>query len=225
MSTSGADFLYPFIEETENALEPLLTDLVASARSKSLDSQALRAATIERFDKELNILAAKIAERFDEGGRLFTFGNGGSSTDAMCTASLFAQPPARIPLPARSLVADQAILSALGNDVGFDLIFSRQLIAYARPGDIAVGFSTSGNSPNLLAAFQQAKRIGVLTCGFAGYRGGAMAACDELDYCFVVDSDSVHRIQEAQAALAFELWSSVQDLLEQACATQDPVTK
>jgi D-sedoheptulose 7-phosphate isomerase len=111
----------------------------------------------------------------------------------------------RATLPARSLVDDQAIVTALANDVGFELVFSRQLIAHARPGDIAMGFSTSGSSTNVLRAMGEARRRGVLTIGLAGYGGGAMAASGQLDHCLVVESDSVHRVQEAQAALVREL--------------------
>ncbi len=142
------------------------------------------------------------------GGQLFTFGNGGSSTDAATLATLFATPPAGSPLPARSLVADSAVLTALANDVGFSLVFARPLMAFAGPDDIAVGFSTSGNSENLIAAFAAARRAGVLTVGLAGYDGGAMKAAG-LDHCLVVASDSVHRIQETQAALGFALWQAV----------------
>ena len=98
-----------------------------------------------------------MAERFDRGGRLFTFGNGGSSTDAASVAALFASPPWGRALPARCLVEDTAVLTALGNDVGFELVFSRQLIAHARDGDITIGLSTSGNSRNLLPAFDEAR--------------------------------------------------------------------
>ncbi len=102
------------------------------------------------------------------------------------------------------------MLTALANDVGFELVFARQLIAHARPGDIAIGFSTSGGSVNVLRAFEEARRRGLLTIGLCGYDGGAMAASDDIDHCLVVRSDSVHRIQETQAALIFELWSIVQ---------------
>ena len=141
--------------------------------------------------------------------RLFAFGNGGSSTDAAAVASLFVDPPSGRPLPARSLAADPAVLTALANDVGFELVFSRQLASSAGATDIALGLSTSGSSVNLLRAFQQAKRIGGLTIGLAGY-GGSMAQTGTVDHCLVVSSDSVHRIQEAQSAVTFELWRRVQ---------------
>ena len=111
-----------------------------------------------------------MAHRFQHGGRLFTFGNGGSATDAEGTAELFRAPTERPPLAALSLVDDRAVLTALANDVGFELVFSRQIIAHARPGDIAMGFSTSGDSVNVLRAFDEAARRGLLTIGLCGLR-------------------------------------------------------
>ncbi len=113
-----------------------------------------------------------------------------------------------------SLVDDRAVLTALANDVGFDLVFSRQLIAHARSGDIAVGFSTSGDSVNVLRGLEEASQRGLLTIGFCGYSGGAMAASAAVAHCLVVRSESVHRIQEAQNALMLELWSMVQHELD-----------
>jgi len=210
MSPEGTDFLYPFIEGGERDAGALLADLAASAHAKATESARVGTVTLERSSEALDTVAAAMAGRFRAGGRLFTFGNGGSATDAAGAAALFTRPPWGARLPARSLAADEAVLTALGNDVGFELIFSRQLIARSRAADIAFGFSTSGNSPNLLHAFAEARRRGVLTVGTAGYDGGHMAACDDLDHCLVAPSDSVHRIQEAQAVLAFELWSRVQ---------------
>ena len=153
--------------------------------------------------------AAAMADRFAAGGQLFTFGNGGSATDAAGAAHLFVRPPSGPPRPARCLAADEAVLTALGNDVGFDLVFSRQLIAYARPGDIALGLSTSGSSENLIVAFAEARRRGLLTIGLAGQDGGRMAVSGDVDHCIVVRSDSVHRIQETQAAVMLALWQGV----------------
>ena len=173
-------------------------------------SDQLRVATLERSGAQVLEAAEEMAARFAAGGRLFTFGNGGSSTDAAALAALFARPPWGVALPARSLVDDTAVLTALGNDVGFELVFSRQLIAHAGPADIAVGLSTSGSSRNLLAAFAEARGRGVLTIGLAGYDGGEMAASPDVAHRLVVPSDSVHRIQETQAAVGFALWAAVQ---------------
>ena len=213
MNSEPTAFLYPFIDADERDSTTLLSDLAASARSKIADSHALRAVTIERGAGDLQRTGEAIAGRFRRGGRLFTFGNGGSATDAEAAATLFRHPPHGRSLPALSLVDDLAILTALANDVGYELVFSRQLIAHARPGDIAMGFSTSGGSVNVLRAFEESSRRDLLTVGLAGYDGGAMATSDAVEHCLVVPSDSVHRIQETQEALVLELWSIVQRYL------------
>ncbi|MDP9386581.1 MAG: SIS domain-containing protein [Actinomycetota bacterium] len=210
MSPEATDFLYPFIEQEEHDATTLLADLARSAEAKWRQSTALRTATLAATDAQVRTVAAAMAERFAAGGQLFAFGNGGSATDADAFTRLCTQPPSGDPVPARSLAFDQAVLTALSNDIGFDVVFSRQLIAYARSGDIAVGFSTSGNSDNLLMAFAEAKRRGMLTVGLAGYDGGRMGASDDVDHCIVVRSDSVHRIQESQAAVAAALWGAMQ---------------
>ncbi|MDQ3680337.1 MAG: SIS domain-containing protein [Actinomycetota bacterium] len=207
------DFLYPFIEADERDPTALMADLARSAEGKWGQSSDLRARTLAECGQQLESVAVAMAERFADGGQLFTFGNGGSATDADGVAQLFTKPPWGLPLPARSLAADQAILTALSNDIGFDVVFSRQLIAYGRAGDVAFGTSTSGNSENLLMAFAEAKKRGVLTVGLAGYDGGRMAASDDLEHCIVVRSDSVHRIQESQTSVAHALWSLVQTQL------------
>ncbi|MDI3314239.1 MAG: SIS domain-containing protein [Mycobacterium sp.] len=207
-------FLYPFIDAQEDDAGPLLTDLATSAQAKAAESLALRRSTLAANAELLGRAAAEMACRFAAGGRLFTFGNGGSCTDCTTVARLFARPPIGRPLPAWSLTADQAILTALGNDVGYELVFARQLIARAKAGDIAIAMSTSGNSPNLITALREARHRGMYTIGFAGYDGGAFADNPDVDACFIVRSQSVHRIQEAQALLGYELWLAVQKLDE-----------
>lgn len=211
----ATNFLYPFIDAQEHDQESVLVDLAASARAKATESAALRRATSEACAGLIETASAEMARRFASGGRLFAFGNGGSSTDATTLAGLFARPPVHGPLPAWSLTADQAILTALGNDVGFDLVFARQLIARADAGDIAVAMSTSGSSRDLLVALREARNRGMYTVGFAGYDGGQFATGDCVDVCFVVDSQSVHRIQEAQALLGYQLWAQVHERLSE----------
>jgi D-sedoheptulose 7-phosphate isomerase len=206
---SGADFLYPFLGAAEQDATALLADLAASASAKAAEHEALAAVTLAREAEGIDRAAQAMAARFSAGGRLFTFGNGGSATDAASVAALFSAPPDGPALPARALAADAAVVTALANDVGFDVVFSRQLIAHARPPDIALGISTSGNSENLLVAFAEARRLGVLTVGLAGYDGGRMAASDDVEHCIVVRADSVHRIQEVQAVVCFALWRRV----------------
>ena len=122
-------------------------------------------------------------------------------------ATLFLNPggDAR-PLPAFGLANDTSVVTALCNDIGVDVVFARQLAAFGGRNDIAVGLSTSGNSGNLLRAFDEASRRGMLTIGLAGYDGGKMAELDSIDYLFIVPSASVHRIQEAQTTIYQVLW-------------------
>jgi D-sedoheptulose 7-phosphate isomerase len=206
-------FLYPFIEGDERDSGSLLTDLAESARQKAHESSALQQSTMAACAGQLVDAGAEMARRFAEGGRMYSFGNGGSSTDAATFAALFAQPVAGRPLPALNLAADQAVVTALGNDVGFELVFSRQIIAHASSRDIAVAFSTSGNSADLLTALREAAARGLMTIGFAGYTGGEMAESDAVQHCFVVDSQSIHRIQESQALLGYHLWLRTQRCL------------
>lgn len=213
MTTEDTGFLYPFIDGDEVDHESLLRDLATSARSKAAESAALRQRSLDECADVLAASAAEMARRFLAGGRLFTFGNGGSSTDAATLAGLFARPPAHRPLPAWSLTADQAIVTALGNDVGFELVFARQLIARGDGGDMAIAMSTSGSSADLTAAFREARKRGMYTIGFAGYDGGEFAGSLDVDACLVVHSQSVHRIQESQALLGYQLWSLVHDNL------------
>lgn len=210
MRSEPTNFLYPFIDSEETDAAGLLVDLAESARAKMAQSRTLQLATLAQWAALTEALGAAMAQLFAAGGRLYTFGNGGSATDAEMTAQMFRHPIAGRALPAWPLVDDRAVLTALANDVGFELVFSRQLIAHGRRGDMAMGLSTSGNSENVMRAFAEAKRRGLLTVGLAGYDGGAMANNADVDYCLVVRSDSVHRIQEAQDALVFELWSVVQ---------------
>jgi D-sedoheptulose 7-phosphate isomerase len=241
MNAENTGFLYPFIEAQERDAGPLLAELAASARAKAAQSAALQQATLAASADQVAACAAAMAERFAAGGRMYAFGNGGSSTDCATFAALFAAPPGGSPLPgppsagtaagwrpreiralpALNLAADQAVVTALGNDVGFDLVFSRQLIAVcpspaagSRSPDIAVAFSTSGSSRDLMAALREARGRGLLTVGFAGYDGGEMASPGAVDYCFVVGSQSVHRIQESQALLGYRLWAAVQTELQ-----------
>ncbi len=209
--TERTDFLYPFLGGDGDDPTALLDDLAASAVAKSIESETLQASSSDAMADAISATAGAMAQRFVGGGRLFTFGNGGSSTDAAGIAELFRRPPIGQGRPARCLVDDQAVLTALGNDVGFDLVFVRQLIAHAGAADIAMGVSTSGNSRNVLLALEHAAQIGMLTVALSGYDGGEMAASDSVEHSLVVRADSVHRIQESQSALSFELWAAVRE--------------
>lgn len=213
MSTESTGFLYPFIDAEERDSGSLLDDLAASARLKARESSALQRSTLAECAEQVLACGTAMAQRFATGGRMYSFGNGGSSTDCATFAALFAQPVTGRPLPAMNLAADQAVVTALGNDVGFELIFSRQIIAHSSKRDIAVAFSTSGNSSDLMTGLREASGRGLLTIGFAGYSGGEMAESDAVDFCFVVRSQSIHRIQESQALLGYQLWATTQRAL------------
>lgn len=204
-------FLYPFIEGEETGTKRVLDDLAASARSKAAESARLQRESLDEYGEALTAAGIEMAARFLRGGRLYTLGNGGSSTDAATLASLFSRPAHGRPVAAWSLAADEAVVTALGNDVGFELIFKRQIIAHGRDRDVAIALSTSGNSEDLMTAITEAKRRGLQTVGFSGHDGGRMAVADDLDYCFTVHSQSIHRIQESHAMLGYRLWSVVQD--------------
>ncbi|SDD42374.1 D-sedoheptulose-7-phosphate isomerase [Rhodococcus tukisamuensis] len=207
----STNFLYPFIDAEERDAAVLLTDLASSARGKAAESARLQRASLDEWGEQVTAAGTLMAERFGQGGRLYTFGNGGSSTDAATLASLFSRPALGRPVAAWSLAADQAVVTALGNDVGFELIFSRQIIAHARSVDIAIALSTSGNSDDLMTALAEARKRGLLTIGFAGHDGGRMATSEDLDFCFTIRSQSIHRIQESHALVGYRLWSAVQD--------------
>lgn len=198
-------FLYPFLEAGDDDPGSLLEDLARSASAKWVESSTLRRDSLASLDGTLRGAAGDAAERLSAGGRMFAFGNGGSATDAGAFVEHCAE--ASPPLPARSLSAEAAVLTALANDIGVDAVFGRQLAACARQGDVAVAFSTSGGSTNVLRALDEARRLGVLTIGIVGYGGGATR--DHVDHCLAVQSESVHRIQEAQTEIALALVSMI----------------
>lgn len=215
MSTaSGLGALYPFLYGESGGLEQVLEAVRRSTIDKVAEIGELRMRCSHELGEALAACARAMANAFAAGGRLFAFGNGGSSTDAQALAATFLCPPDGVrPLPALSLTNDIALVTALGNDVGFDVVFARQIAAHGRPGDIAVGLSTSGNSGNLLRAFEEASRRGLVTVGLAGSDGGAMAHAGTIEHLLVVPSSSVHRIQEAQTTVYHVLWEITHALL------------
>jgi D-sedoheptulose 7-phosphate isomerase len=210
--TDAMESLYPFLYSGGGDLKAVLEQVSASTVEKTAEITELRR-TIARADgARIEECAREMAVRFAAGGRLFAFGNGGSATDAAQLATMFLRPGPLSsgddapPLPAFGLANDTAAVTALCNDIGVDVVFARQLAAFGRAGDIAVGLSTSGNSENLLRAFDEAARRGMLTVGLAGYDGGKMAELSSIDYLFVAPSSSIHRIQEAQTTVYQVLW-------------------
>ncbi|MDQ6660457.1 MAG: SIS domain-containing protein, partial [Chloroflexota bacterium] len=139
------------------------------------------------------------------------------TTDAQDLVTDLLNPPFPYwqPLPAIALTNDIAVITAVGNDVGFDNVFARQVIAFGRKGDIALGISTSGNSTNVLVALEQAKKQGLLTIGLAGYDGGKMLHSKAVDVCINSASDHIPRIQEAQATVYHALLEVIHALIQQ----------
>lgn len=207
--------LYPFLHGDSQDASAVDAALLESVRQKAAHSVEVK----QRFfvDNAQGVVdaARAIAAVYQRGGRMLSMGNGGSSCDAAHFAVEFLHPitAGRPALTCVNLVADNAMLTAVGNDVGFEHIFVRQLIAHARPGDGVVGFSTSGNSANLIKAFERARMMGLTTLGIAGGDGGQMARSPAIDHCLVVSTDSIHRVQEVHVATYHILWDLVHTLL------------
>jgi D-sedoheptulose 7-phosphate isomerase len=214
-NASDLQALYPFLHGKPHDPAALDAALLHSVEEKARDSRETNA----RFfaaQAEILVAAAKaLADVYRRGGRMFSMGNGGSSCDASHVAVEFVHPitAGRPALAAVNLVADLAMISAVGNDVGFEHIFVRQLIAQAKAGDGLIGISTSGNSANLIAAFAKAKGMGLLTIGLAGGDGGEMQSSGVCDYCLVVPTTSIHRVQECHVAAYHILWDLVHTIL------------
>jgi len=199
----GAAFLYPFLTGGSADLETIMEDVARSVLMKARESADLRRRTVLADHGEIILRAAALArQRLDAGGTVLAFGNGGSATDAMDIVADMRTPPRELrfaPRRALDLTDDSAILTALANDVSTDVLFARQIIAYGTARDVAIGFSTSGSSRNVIAAFEEARRRDLLTIAFVGYDGGRIAAERLADYVVVTPSQYVPRIQEAQA--------------------------
>ena len=194
---SGASsFLYPFLAQSETNLDAVLNEVQGSILQKAEDVISIRVAKPDQLVEGARLLA----RRFDAGGKLLAFGNGGSATDAQdFVTDLMAPPPGMRPRPALSLTNEEAVVTAVGNDVGYDNVYARQVIAFGQPGDIAFAVSTSGGSRNVLAALEEARRRKMTTFGLAGYGGGPMVARNLVDHCVTIDFEYIPRIQEAQA--------------------------
>ena len=203
----AAAFLYPFLSTGTPV------DVASVARSivaKASDGIRLRERVAAHQADAIAAAVVAIAERLGRGGRLLAFGNGGSATDATDFVLDCIAPEGRLrPIPAHSLAVEPAILTAVGNDVGVELIFVRQLIAHSRPNDVAVAFSTSGGSKNVVAALVEARARGLLTVAFLGYDGGEIVRRGLADHAIVVESDDIPRIQETQAAIYHVLRESL----------------
>jgi D-sedoheptulose 7-phosphate isomerase len=196
----ASSFLYPFLDHREIDVDSVLEDVRRSAILKADEITKLRVRAMEEHGDALCSAARALRSAFDNGGTLLVFGNGGSATDAMDAAADYRVPPpgwqAR---RAIDLTEDSAILTAIANDIGADAIFLRQIIAYGRRGDVAMAFTTSGNSRNVVHALEESQRRGLVTMAFVGYDGGEIVRRRLADHVFVVPSEYIPRIQEAQA--------------------------
>jgi D-sedoheptulose 7-phosphate isomerase len=191
-----------------------MQDITVSELAQTVMRQCGEAvATKQQFFSEsagkISECALAMAHAFDQGARLYVMGNGGSACDAQhmaveCMHPIIQNRPA---LPAIALTTDTSILTAIGNDQDFSMAFVQQLCTLGRPGDIAMAISTSGKSANLARALQAAKELKMMTIGFAGRDGGRMPPL--CDWCFVVPSFSIPRIQETHETLLHVLWDLI----------------
>jgi len=177
-----------------------MKDLVRKQLAQSIQTMQATLADLHIADT-ISTISEITANAMLAGRKLLVAGNGGSAADAQHLVAEFAVRLVdnRPALPAIALTTDSSILTACGNDFGFDQIFSRQIEALGRPGDVFLGISTSGNSPNILRALEQAKKMNLITIGFSGNNGGKMR--DLCDHNVVIPSSITMNIQECHLAL------------------------
>lgn len=206
-----AGFLYPFLGQQKQETTDVASEVAASIQMKVHDDAALRVQVGREESEQISNAALAIHERLRRGGKLILFGNGGSATDANDWAIDCVLPPAGYqPIPAVSLSLEPANITAVANDVGTEVIFLRQLIAQARPEDVAIGISTSGGSRNIIMALEEARKRDMLTIALLGYDGGEIKRRALADFPIVVRCDYIPRIQEVQASI----YHIVREMLE-----------
>jgi D-sedoheptulose 7-phosphate isomerase len=207
----AAGFLYPFLGPEKQQTHGILDQVAGSIRMKVQEDANLRTQVAKEEAERIANAALAIGERISRGGKLILFGNGGCATDANDWAIDCVSPPANYaPIPAVSLSLEPANITALANDIGTEVVFLRQLIAQARPADVAIGISTSGGSKNVISALEEARKRGLLTVALLGYDGGEIVRRGLADHPLVVRSDYIPRIQEVQAST----YHTIRDLLE-----------
>jgi D-sedoheptulose 7-phosphate isomerase len=197
-----AGFLYPFLGQEKQPTGGLVAEVANSILMKVRDDARLREQVAREEAEQISCTALAIRERILRGGKLILFGNGGSATDANDWAIDCVLPPSGYrPIPAISLALEPANITAVANDVGTEVIFLRQLIAQARPEDVAVGISTSGGSRNIVLTLEEARKRNLLTVALLGYDGGEVLRRGLADFPLVVHCDYIPRIQEVQASI------------------------
>src|SRR5215470_11281592 len=180
-------------------------------RSMAADGLDAKRRFFERSCRDLARAARMIIESMRGGGKLLTFGNGGSAADAQHVAAelAFKMGRERKALPALALTTDTSLLTAIGNDRSFDFIFARQVQALGRKGDIVLAISTSGNSPNVIEAIKQARAMEIRTIGLLGAGGGKVAAL--VDLALIVPHSETPRIQEVHIAASHIICQLIED--------------
>jgi D-sedoheptulose 7-phosphate isomerase len=202
LDVGASEFLYPFLGQQKQQTGNATAEAAASISMKVGDDSRLREQLAREQAEQIAAAAHAIHERVARGGKLIIFGNGGSATDANDFAIDCVMPPAGYkPIPAVSLSMEPANITAVANDVGTEVIFLRQLIAQARPEDVAVGISTSGGSRNIVMALEEARKRKMLTVALLGYDGGEILRRNLTDFPIVVQCDYIPRIQEVQASV------------------------
>ncbi len=214
-----SETFYPFLHDDAKQPQELMEQLRFSLLEKAAESCQIKTLFFEENKDAILAASLALAKVFYRGRKLLVCGNGGSATDAQHIAVEFMHPitVGRRALPAISLTNDMAMVTAVSNDVGFADVFARQVIALGQEGDMLLGISTSGNSDNLIHAFDTARRMKITRFGFAGGDGGQMKellSAGLLDYCFTVPTSSIHRIQETHVALYHIMWDMVHSFLE-----------
>jgi len=193
-------------------MEDLLTKAIAEQLRETADN--LRAMSVDAaLHDAITRVATACIEALRQGNKILFAGNGGSAADAQhLAAELISRFHYDRPgLPAFSLSTDTSVLTAIGNDYGYEHLFARQIEAVGNAGDVFFGISTSGRSPNILKALQTARTKGLLTVGLTGHRGGQMP--ELCDHCLRVPSDSTPRIQEGHIAMGHSICQLIESQL------------
>jgi D-sedoheptulose 7-phosphate isomerase len=222
MDKTAEDFsraFYPFLHEDGERPQELMEELRFSLLEKARESGEVKQCFFAENKDVILAASLRMARAFQRGRKLLVCGNGGSATDAQHIAVEFMHPitVGRKALPAICLTGDMAMVTAVANDVGYADVFARQVIALGNEGDILLGISTSGNSENLIHAFEVARRMKLVTIGYAGGDGGKLAGmCAEglLDFCLTVPTSSIHCVQETQVTLYHIMWDLVHAFLQ-----------
>jgi D-sedoheptulose 7-phosphate isomerase len=206
-------FLYPFLGTAKQGTSGLTGEVASSIVMKVHDDAMLRTQVAREEAEQIGNTVLAIDERLRRGGKLILFANGGSATDANDFAIDCVLPPSGYrSIPAVSLSLEPANITAVANDIGTDAIFLRQLIAQARPEDVAIGISTSGGSRNVIMALEEARKRNMLTVALLGYDGGEIKRKRLADFPVVVNCDYIPRIQEVQASIYHVIRESLQTL-------------